>query len=219
MSKGKFQIGDKIYYLAWGVSKQYGRVSEIIDNKLWCNLWTPKLEDIDKGGSKGWMYEKDCYLVEQTPKPKFQIGDKVRVLDNATALLENYIGEVGEIVRFMNDDLADIEFENGDIARAFSKQYNEYKVEIELISESKSQDEKLIKSKKMDIKDIQEFDKKALAEAKKEVLKERSEAQKVKGMEFLREVYAEKDNAEEVIKDANKKLEVADENLKVFNTK
>ncbi len=100
---------------------------------------------------------------------------------------------------------------NGDYSIDFEKGvcWNVDENEIDL--------EKLINEKTM--KDIKDFDKKALNDAKKEIAKERADAQKEKAKDILREIYAKKDTAEEVIKSTEKDLEKIDESLKVFNTK
>jgi len=67
-----------------------------------------------------------------------------------------------------------------------------------------------------------EFDKSADLELEdnwKEIAIERAELEKEQAKKILREIYAKKDVAEEVIKTTTKDLEKIDESLKVFNQK
>ena len=73
---------------------------------------------------------------------------------------------------------------------------------------------KLINENEME--NLNEFDKKALMDAKKEIEQERAEAQKEKAKEILRDIMNTKDKAEEIIKSTTKRLEEIDESLTVF---
>ena len=74
---------------------------------------------------------------------------------------------------------------------------------------------KLINKETME--NIEDFDKKALSDAKKEIAMERAELQKEKAKKVLRTILNKKDEAEDVLKSTTKELEEIDESLKVFD--
>ena len=138
---------------------------------------------------------------------KFKVGDRVKrnfsVNDNFNK------GDVGTIVSFDLKSFCNVNIKmdiNGMLSSGNSPEY------LTLIEQ-----EKLINEKTME--NLEDFDKKALSDAKKEIAVERAEIQKEKAKEILRRIMKDKDEAEEVIRLAEGELEEIDESLKVFNAK
>jgi len=233
MSETKFKIGDKVK-----------RREDLIFEASWdkdcerINL-NPRdifvIEIIDSNG--GLIFEKNPYkenfgwhsssfeLVkepEETPKPKFKVGDKVRAIKKYDGEIPNGIGTI----KYSNNGGISVEFlywnnghdgTDGSCKNPHGWSYTDMSC-LELITET-AEDKKLIKTEKMDKEKLKEFDKQALTDAKTEILKERAEIQKEKAKTILRQIYEKKDEAEEIVKETNKQLKELDDDLKVFDVK
>jgi len=149
---------------------------------------------------------------------KFKVGDRVRRLNTNEDVIKGRIYVIRELTRY-----GDVELE-GKINFGYNPDNFEL-VEsspLELVSPKKlkrKDDDILIKIKKMDLDEIKTFDNKVLADAKKEILKERAEKDKKDAMDYMRGQYQKQDEANAVVKKAQKELDKADANLTELNKK
>lgn len=143
----------------------------------------------------------------------FKKGDKLRVISGG-----NCYFNVGDIVTSFEDIFTNepkksihILIDNDNFRKSGMWEVERFKLH--------KPKQKLIENKKMNAEDLNRVDKKILAAAKEEVEKERAEKQQKEAEEFLRQLYAEKDDAEAVVKASGIDLKEINKKLKVFDVK
>ncbi len=139
---------------------------------------------------------------------KFKVGDRVRILDNATGDASFHKNECGVITDECSGHCySSIKLDSGEVFNVYDGS-EDYKSEVELIESITEQKSKMT--------DIKKFDKKALSEAVKDIDEERLDKQKEDAKDILRGIYSKKDTAEESKEKVGEELKEIDKELNAF---